>query len=128
MGKFRFSDHTHAKLANPANTLDSQGYPAANNLLKFANVAGEIQKSWGTLAIVSNTLAAQGPFKINNLSNISDISRGQSINQENERPNIPPAQPAGMGPEYEKIWTDAWTLTDQIDDFRNGIAIEDRRA
>jgi hypothetical protein len=52
-----------------------------------------------------------------------------------ERENKPPTpaqkmpapEPPGIGPEYERIWDQAWTLAEWIDD-PDGASIEDRRA
>jgi len=40
---------------------------------------------------------------------------------------IPSPTPAGMGPEYQRIWSQAWTLADWIDD-PDGAPLEERRA
>lgn len=128
MGKFRFSNYTPAKLAKPANALDSVGYPSANNLLMSAKVKQEKQESPGTLANISNTLAAQEPYKIKNLSDISNISRGLGINQGDVKVIIPPPEPANLGPAYDKLWMEAWALADLIDDPNSGTCLNDRRA
>jgi len=80
MGKFRFSNYTPANVAKPAKAPTNKGYPSANTLLKSAKVEGKIQDKPSTLANISNTLASQKPHRINNLSNISNISRGQGVN------------------------------------------------
>lgn len=40
---------------------------------------------------------------------------------------IPAPEPAGMGPEYDRLWNEAWRLADFIDD-PDGAPIEARRA
>jgi hypothetical protein len=40
---------------------------------------------------------------------------------------IPAPEPAGMGPEYERIWNQAWELAEWIDN-PDGAPIEERRA
>jgi len=47
---------------------------------------------------------------------------------ENEGPNIPPPEPANLGPVYDRLWMEAWTLADKIDDHKSGIPVEERRA
>jgi hypothetical protein len=40
---------------------------------------------------------------------------------------IPAPEPAGMGPEYDRLWNEAWELADWIDN-PEGAPIEERRA
>jgi hypothetical protein len=50
-----------------------------------------------------------------------DSDRGRHISE------IPSPEPAGMGPEYNRIWNQAWELADWIDN-PEGAPIEERRA
>ncbi len=103
MGKFRFSNHTPAKVAKVAKGTVNKRYPAANNLLKSAKVEHLKQECSSTLATVSNTLADQNACKINSLSRISNISRDQSINPEKTT--------------YQKKIDDLWSRADELADW-----------
>ncbi len=80
MKKFRFSDHTPAKAANPAKVTANKGYSSANTLLSSAKVDCARQEDAVTLANFSNTLAREETFKINNLSDFSNISKHECVN------------------------------------------------
>lgn len=117
MGKFKFSDYTPANVAKPAKVLDGGGYTSANNLLKFAKVEYPKQECSSTLAKVSNTLANQEPFKTNNLSNISNFSRGQGLKPEKTYQQ-----------EHYELWLQANKLADWIDDSNSEIPWQERTA
>ncbi len=117
MGKFKFSAYRPANVAKPAKTLDSQGYTSANNLLMFAKVEQEKQQNTGTLANISNTLASQEPFKINNISNISNISRGQGVKPEKT-----------FQQQHADLWLQADKMADWIDDSKSAIPWQERAA
>lgn len=59
--------------------------------------------------------------------NTPSTVKDQSTPKPTPAQNIPAPEPAGMGPEYDRLWNQAWTLADWIDDPA-AAPIEDRRA
>jgi hypothetical protein len=57
----------------------------------------------------------------------SKVKMGNSQNNRTPAQNIPSPEPAGMGPEYERLWHRAWKLANEIDN-PEGAPIEARRA
>ena len=77
--KFKFSKGIAANVAKPAKVPVNKGFEPANVLLRFAKVADESPAPAKTLANISNTLARENTCKINNFSDFSNISKGDSI-------------------------------------------------
>ena len=73
----------------------------------------------------SNNSNIQEKHPINsNIANIANIAPKIKI----EKAIIPPPQPKGLGLVYDDLWQKAWQLANQIDDYRSGIPVEQRRA
>ena len=110
MRKFKFSEATPA---NPAKVPDSQGTSSAKPLLTIAKVDQKKQN----ISNFSKSLARHEPFKINNLSNISNISSHQGINLKKTYQQ-----------QYDALWKKAWALADWIDDSKSDVPWQERAA
>jgi len=114
MQKFRFSKSTPANVAKPAKVSANKANPVAKPLLTIAKV----DKKKHNVSNFSKSLARQEPFKKNNISNISNISRGQGVKPEKKL----------LQKQIDYLWVEANKLVDWADDSESEIPWQKRAA